>query len=323
MDGLVEKAFAKASEKADKQRVVGLRPLVKARIKEKLRLKTASSQITKSLGRLYRSIPPRSEISPFYAGLLDILGAGRLHEARREVGRAQSRIRRLTSEKLSKMDRARTPKDLHSIRRAAYGRISYQVRSLTPVARYLAEVGPKLRELPTIIPEIPTLVIAGYPNVGKTTLLKALTGSAPEIKPIPFTTQKIHVGYMQVGWRRVQVIDTPGLLDRPLEARNPVEMKAVGALEHLSNLVLFLVDPTTTGGFLLEDQLGLLSQVRESFSRDILVAINKSDISTPGELEGARERLGGDALTISGHTCEGMDGLREIISSYLIESPPR
>ena len=323
MDELLEKAFARASEVADKKRVVGLRPLVKARIKEKTRLKTASSQITRSLGRLHQSIPPASEISPFYAGLLDVLGAGGLQDARREVGRVNSRIRRLTSEKLSKMDRARTPENLHSIRRSTYGRISSQVRSLAPVSRYLAEVGPRLRELPSIMPELPTLVIAGYPNVGKTTLLRALTGSAPEIRPIPFTTQKIHVGYMQFGWERVQVIDTPGLLDRPLEARNPVEMKAIGALEHLSNLVLFLVDPTTTGGFLLEDQLRLLDQIRESFSTEILVAINKSDVATAQELGRAREELGEGARFISAQTSEGIGELREEISTYLIESPPR
>ncbi|MBU7003945.1 MAG: 50S ribosome-binding GTPase, partial [Theionarchaea archaeon] len=195
MDGLVEKAFEKASADSEKQNVSGLKPIVKARIKEKTRLRTASNYIIWSLSRLHRSIPPSSEISPFYADLLEILGAGGLQDARREIGRAIGDIKRLSSTSLSKMDRAHTPADLHAIRKKAYGRISSRVRSLARTSRYLAEVGPKLGELPSIKLELPTLVIAGYPNVGKTTLLRALTGSAPEIRPIPFTTQKIHVGY--------------------------------------------------------------------------------------------------------------------------------
>ena len=94
MDGLVEKAFARASEVAEKERVVGLKPIVKARIKEKVRLKIASSHITRSLGRLHKSIPPGSEISPFYGDLLEVLGAGSLQDARRAVGKTIAGIRR-------------------------------------------------------------------------------------------------------------------------------------------------------------------------------------------------------------------------------------
>jgi nucleolar GTP-binding protein len=325
MDDLIERAFAKASADSEKQNVSRLKPIVKARIKEKIRLRTASYQIIRSLSRLHSSIPPSSKISPFYRDLLEILGAGELQDARREIGRAIGDIRRLSQTSLSKMDRARKPNELHAIRKKAYGRISTRVRSLSRVARYLAEVGPKLRELPSIKPELPTLVIAGYPNVGKTTLLRELTGSAPEIKPIPFTTQKIQMGYMQVGWNRIQVIDTPGLLDRPLESRNPVEMKAIGALKHLSNLVLFLVDPTTHGGFLLEDQLGLLAQVTESFPSPIIVAVNKEDVATPEDLErtlGSLAEYGG-GMVVSGQTGLGIEELRGKISSNLIESSPK
>ncbi len=321
IEDLLQKAFSKASEAADKEKLLGLQPMAKAKIKEKVRLKVASGHILRSLIRLHASIPAESEITPFYQDLLKALGAEGLGESRREIGTAIRKIRKLGKQSLSKMDRAKTPASLHAIRKAAYGRISSEARTLMPTVAYLAQLGPRLKELPTIRSDLPTVVIAGYPNVGKTTLLKSLTGSDPEIRPIPFTTQRIQVGYCQFGWTTLQVIDTPGLLDRPLAERNPVEMKAVGALKHLANMTVFIIDPTTRSGFVLDDQLGLLAEVRGSFPVPPVVVINKIDIATEHEMETARASLpkGVEAIEISCSSQKGLGNLRERISSYLID----
>ena len=39
-----------------------------------------------------------------------------------------------------------------------------------------------------------------------------------------------------------QVIDTPGILDHPLEDRNTIEMQAITALAHLRSAVLYFMD---------------------------------------------------------------------------------
>lgn len=124
-----------------------------------------------------------------------------------------------------------------------------------------------------------TVVIAGAPNVGKSTLLKALTESEPEIAPYPFTTKNILLGYIKDVKHEIQVIDTPGLLDRKLEEKNIIEKQAILALKHLANVIIFVFDPTETCGFSKEYQVNVYRSIRENFSdKNIIVVINKIDL---------------------------------------------
>ncbi len=56
-----------------------------------------------------------------------------------------------------------------------------------------------------------------------------VTRADVEVQPYAFTTKSLFVGHMDYRYLRWQVIDTPGILDRPLEERNTIEMQ-VGVL---------------------------------------------------------------------------------------------
>ena len=56
-----------------------------------------------------------------------------------------------------------------------------------------------------------------------------VTRADVEVQPYAFTTKSLFVGHMDYRYLRWQVIDTPGILDRPLEERNTIEMQ-VGSL---------------------------------------------------------------------------------------------
>jgi len=53
-----------------------------------------------------------------------------------------------------------------------------------------------------------------------------VTRADVDVQPYAFTTKSLFVGHMDHKYLRWQVIDTPGLLDRPLEERNTIEMQA-------------------------------------------------------------------------------------------------
>ena len=53
-----------------------------------------------------------------------------------------------------------------------------------------------------------------------------ITRADVDVQPYAFTTKSLFVGHMDYRYLRWQVIDTPGILDRPLEERNTIEMQA-------------------------------------------------------------------------------------------------
>ena len=52
-----------------------------------------------------------------------------------------------------------------------------------------------------------------------------MTRADVDVQPYAFTTKSLFVGHMDYRYLRWQVIDTPGILDRPLEERNTIEMQ--------------------------------------------------------------------------------------------------
>jgi nucleolar GTP-binding protein len=60
--------------------------------------------------------------------------------------------------------------------------------------------------------------------------------------------RSLYVGHTDYKYLRWQVIDTPGILDHPLEERNTIEMQAITALAHLRAAVLYIIDPSEQCG---------------------------------------------------------------------------
>ncbi|TTH23514.1 Nucleolar GTP-binding protein 1 [Bagarius yarrelli] len=103
----------------------------------------------------------------------------------------------------------------------------------------LVAVRQHLSRLPTIDPNTRTLLLCGYPNVGKSSFINKVTRADVDVQPYAFTTKSLFVGHMDYKYLRWQVVDTPGILDHPLEERNTIEMQAITALAHLRAAVLY------------------------------------------------------------------------------------
>ena len=106
------------------------------------------------------------------------------------------------------------------------------------------------------------------------------------------------MGHFERKYQRYLVVDTPGLLDRPMEDRNPSERQAIIALRHLADVIVFLFDPTETCGYPMEIQERLLTEVRAAFPEiPILEVENKTDVSVSTT---ARQKV----RALSGEGCE-------------------
>ncbi|NYT01823.1 MAG: NOG1 family protein [Methanosarcinales archaeon] len=236
---------------------------------------TTSAQIlADALDKIVHSFPSFENLPPFYFDLVEALvGVDRMRLSLSRIGWATKQIRTISREHRARLKAGGAPSP-----RGGQGRMASVLKSIDKDLVFLSEARDKLRSLPTVDPELPTVVIAGYPNVGKSSFLIQVTGARPEVASYPFTTQGIVLGHLNRGHQRYQVVDTPGLLDRPLAERNRIEQQAVAALRHLKGVVLFILDPSEHAGYPLQDQLQLLEEIRNWMELPVVVAANKSDL---------------------------------------------
>lgn len=122
-----------------------------------------------------------------------------------------------------------------------------------------------------------TVSIAGFPNVGKSTLMKNMSGSNVEIQNYPFTTKGLMFSYLYYkGTKAIQLIDTPGLLNRGDKA-NAIEERAQIVLNEYCQKIVFVLDFTESCGYTIDKQLKLLKDISKH-KKSIIVYLSKTDI---------------------------------------------
>lgn len=104
------------------------------------------------------------------------------------------------------------------------GRLSEAIEKRQGQFETLHLVRKEFRLLPTLI-DTYRVVLVGYPNVGKTSLLADLTGASPDIQSYEFTTKYINAGTINSVFGKIQVLDTPGVLLREGK-KNEIEERA-------------------------------------------------------------------------------------------------
>ena len=159
------------------------------------------------------------------------------------------------------------------------GRMMTVVKRQRASLAYLEEVRKHLGRLPSIDPNTRTLVVCGYPNVGKSSFVNKVTRADVEVQPYAFTTKSLYVGHMDYRYLRWQVLDTPGILDHPLDERNTIEMQAITALAHLQCCVLYFIDISEQCGFTISEQCSLFECIKPLFAdKPLILILNKVDV---------------------------------------------
>jgi len=291
---LYEAARRRAARASAKRRATRI-AAVKGR--ELARIKAASAFVSAKLERIALTMPFLDSLHPFYRELLATMVDENEYKLCLSRLRSAARItRKVAAEAARSVLASSSRREAAEARRAFFGRLRSLLESLDSCLGMVKRWQAEMSKVPDIDPEAPSVVITGAPNVGKSSLLRAISRAKPEVKPYPFTTTNVIVGHLELAGVSVQVIDTPGLLDRPLSEKGPVERRAISALRHLKGVAVFIFDPSESCGFPLEYQLSVYSSVKELWAGKPLVAVaNKVDITSAERAHALVRALGGDA----------------------------
>jgi nucleolar GTP-binding protein len=307
------KTKPKVSKRADK--------LIRVKSTEIAKLDSASSLISEQLSSVVKSFPSLDSIDPFYKEIAEItVGLDSLRQALGALDGYREVIRNVSRDHSRKMRSSSSIEEIHRTRKIAYGRISSIMRKASARLQELGNARDKLRKVISINTDEPTVVVAGSPNVGKSSLVRLISSAKPEVADYPFTTKSLIIGHLPHGKRRIQVIDTPGLLDRPISERNPLELQAITALRYLGMMMIFLFDSTEICGYSRSTQLNVFNEIRQLFKETpTLIALNKTDLLTGEQLSEARQTMpsGYTIIEISALKGIGIDTLKDAIHNAI------
>src|SRR5881296_2114264 len=163
--------------------------------------------------------------------------------------------------------------------------------------------------------------LVGYPNAGKSTLLRKISAARPKVAAYPFTTLHPIVGVMELpGYRRATIADIPGLIEgahRGLGLGHEF-------LRHITRcrILVFVIDMAgSEGRNPIEDLQNLRREIdlydAALSSRPWLVVANKMDLADAEKnLRAMQERFPRvEIVPISAATGKGIDELKETLAA--------
>jgi len=262
------------------------RPIhIRTREREGEKIKKIQEILTSRLNTIVKQFPNFDEIHPFYRTLADtIVSLDELRQALASVNSSIRIINKIAGDSQRRLSRIKSASEARQIRIAAYGRISSVIHRLQSRLELIQIATKEYRRFPSIDLGLPVVVVAGFPNVGKSSFVAFVSSANPEIAEYPFTTKKVSLGHFSLDSFKGQILDIPGLLDRSMNERNPIEKRAIAAIQYLADAIIFLIDPTLTCGYNLDNQITLFYEMKHEFPNlDISPMLNKCDIASEEE----------------------------------------
>ncbi|OWF41124.1 nucleolar GTP-binding protein 1-like [Mizuhopecten yessoensis] len=257
------------------------------------KVKFSSQTFHDKLTQIIQEFPKLDDVHPFYADLMNVLydkdhyklALGQINTARHLIDNVAKDYYRL----LKYGDSLYRCKQL---KKAALGRMCTIMKRQKQSLEYLEQVRQHLSRLPSIDPNTRTLLICGFPNVGKSSFINKITRADVEVQPYAFTTKSLFVGHTDYKYLRWQVVDTPGILDHSLEDRNTIEMQAITALAHLRSAILYIMDVSEQCGHSLEQQRDLFSSIKPLFTnKPLIIVANKIDVTKIEDLPEEKKQI--------------------------------
>ncbi len=119
--------------------------------------------------------------------------------------------------------------------------------------------------------------LVGFPNAGKSSLIRAVSDAKPEVANYPFTTLSPHLGYVEFNGKSFVIADIPGIIEGAHEGKG----LGLRFLKHIerTKILVFVIDIADNP----KEKFGKLLRELESFSSELIkrkraVALNKIDL---------------------------------------------
>jgi len=286
------------------------------------KVKYTQETFSEKFGAILESFPRLQDIHPFHKDLLNTLyDADHFKIALGQLSTAKNLIETISRDYVRLLKYAQSLFQCKQLKRAALGRMATICKRLKDPLLYLDQVRQHLGRLPSIDPNTRTLLICGYPNVGKSSFLRSITRADVDVQPYAFTTKSLFVGHFDYKYLRFQAIDTPGILDHPLEEMNTIEMQSITAIAHLRSAILYFMDVSEQCGYSVKDQIQLFRSIKPLFSNKLVfLVVNKIDVTRPEDLDAETQAelqglLKSNEVEMLQLSCNTQEGVQEVKNS--------
>jgi GTP-binding protein len=207
------------------------------------------------------------------------------------------------------------------------GRGNWHFKSATNQTPRYAEKGTEgqHRKLRMELKLIADVGLAGMPNAGKSTLLRAISAARPKVADYPFTTLDPQLGIVELdNHRRIVVADIPGLIEGAQHGAG----LGHAFLRHIerTKIIVHMLDLYPMDGSDPAENYRKIRRELEAFSPTLaekreIIAANKMDLAVDNEaIERLRGELPGKRIfAISGVSRQGVEDLLDVLWKILQE----
>ena len=174
------------------------------------KVKFTQQTVDEKLSAMLQEFPRLDDIHPFYSDLMNILydrvsvfldwilnhifhvfhiPQDHYKLALGQINTAKNLISGISKDYLRLMKYGDSLYRCKQLKRAALGRMCTVIKKLKAALGYLEEVRKHISRLPALDPSTRTLLLTGYPNVGKSSFMNKVTRADVDVQPYAFTTK--------------------------------------------------------------------------------------------------------------------------------------
>ncbi|CAG8468995.1 36358_t:CDS:2 [Racocetra persica] len=170
------------------------------------KVKFTQDSFDERLNAILEEFPKLDDIHPFYSDLMNVLyDKDHYKLALGQINIARHLIDQVAKEYVRLLKFGDSLYRCKQLKKAALGRMATIMKRQKDSLSYLEQVRQHLARLPSIDPNTRTLLICGYPNVGKSSFMNKVTRADVDVQPYAFTTKSLFVGHMDYKYLRWQV----------------------------------------------------------------------------------------------------------------------